>query len=170
METIKKILEVVFSLLLGALFATFAFFVGFTCGEQKAMKGDTVSVSMFRYDTIKIYKPVPRDSVVVKYVTERLPKVVKTQTDTITLTDTVEVAVPITQRIYEDTLYTAYVSGYKAHLDSMRIRSKVTTLMRTVYVKKNTHWGVGVQVGYGVGHGGATPYIGLGVSYNILKW
>lgn len=170
MDTTKEILKILFSLLLGASFVAGVFYLGFDCGKQAAIMGDTVSVSLFRYDTIEVYKPVARDSVVVKHITERLPKVVKTQTDTITLTDSVEVAVPITQRVYEDTLYTAYVSGYKARLDSMRLRSKVTTLIRTAYVRKNARWGVGVQAGYGVGHCGASPYIGVGVSYNILNW
>ena len=35
--------------------------------------------------------------------------------------------VPITQKVYEDSSYTAYVSGFHANLDSITIRNKIIT-------------------------------------------
>lgn len=45
-----------------------------------------------------------------------------------------------------------------------------TTSIRTyqVTVPKQKRLGVGVQAGYGLGAGGATPYIGVGMSYNLF--
>ena len=37
-------------------------------------------------------------------------------------------------------------------------------------VKANPRWGVGLQGGVGVGKSGVTPYVGVGVQYNILTW
>jgi hypothetical protein len=41
-------------------------------------------------------------------------------------------------------------------------------------VPKPTHWGIGVQAGYGATLSNNTvklaPYIGVGISYNIITW
>lgn len=67
-------------------------------------------------DTIPYFVPVPRDSVVVKYVIARLPSTVDDSVgshavDIVHRSDSVAVAIPITQKVYEDSTYRAYVSG-----------------------------------------------------------
>ena len=84
-----------------------------------------------------------------------------------TVRDTVYL--PITQKIYKDSLYTAYVSGYLAKLDSIEVYSKT----RTVFVReqaKRKRFGLGVQAGYGFSGNKASPYVGVGVSYNLWEW
>ena len=88
--------------------------------------------------------------------------------------DSAEVIVPITQTVYEDSTYTAYVSGYRASLDSLifRMPREVTTITNTHY-QKPKRWSVGVQVGYGVTLKGTpqfAPYVGVGVSYNLFSF
>lgn len=92
--------------------------------------------------------------------------------------DTLFVELPREVRIYEDTLYRAEVSGYRPSLDRIDIYQQERVITRDitqlVEVKRNARWGIGVQVGYGIGmHAGAvyaSPYIGVGVSYNILTF
>ena len=66
------------------------------------------------------------------------------------------------------------VSG-RPQLDSIQIyqqREYITKEIKTV--TKPKRWGLGLQAGYGVSFSNkqiqATPYIGIGISYNILTW
>lgn len=36
--------------------------------------------------------------------------------------------------------------------------------------QKPKRFGIGLQAGYGVGNAGLTPFVGIGLSYNILSW
>ena len=80
-------------------------------------------------------------------------------------TDSVDVAIPITQSVYENNLYRAYVSGYRASLDSLFIYQP-TQIVRIR--EKPKRWGVGIQTGYGISPKGFQPYIGIGITYNLF--
>jgi hypothetical protein len=84
--------------------------------------------------------------------------------DTIINHDTV--SIPITQNKYKGTNYTAYVSGFHQQLDSIEIREKVIT---NTIVKKRSRWNVGISAGYGITPKGLSPYIGVGVTWNIFR-
>ena len=108
-----------------------------------------------RIDTIRDTVPVP----VYESVVDSFPFVVPVPSDTVRDT----VYLPITQKIYKDSLYTAYVSGYRAKLDSIEVYSKT----RTVFVReraKRKRFGLGVQAGYGFSGNKVSPYVGVGVS------
>ena len=140
---------------------------------------DTTRVTIV--DTIPYLHPVPVDSVVVRYQTERLPRVKETGNsltrddahvkDTI-CTDSVSVKIPITQKRYEDSTYTAWVSGYHPTLDSILVypRHEVITITNTIR-QKPKRWGVGLNVGYGITpKHDMQPYIGVGVQYNLFSF
>lgn len=114
-------------------------------------------------DTVRLQVPVPVKETVVRLDTLTL-------TDTLRLSDTVYVEIPITSKVYEDSLYRAWVSGYRARLDSIEVYPVRT--IETVYVPqvKRTRWGVGLQAGFGTDFRGWTPYVGVGVSYNLWGW
>ena len=84
--------------------------------------------------------------------------------------DSVSVQIPITQRVYETEQYRAVVSGYRPNLDDLVIYQPT----QVVRIKdKPKRWGIGVQVGYGMTVNGKpqfTPYIGIGVSYNLFAF
>lgn len=148
-----------------------AFFGGFHCGKGEPSdkpKADTVVVE--RWDTISIEKPTE----VVRYVVRR---------DTIHATDTAikiifdsvsggsAAIIPIESVIYKDSTenakYAAYLSGYKAQLDSITINCLQTET--TIRIKEPPRrFGVGVQLGVGLSaQGVAAPYIGVGVHYRL---
>lgn len=138
---------------------------------------DTLRVVV--YDTIPYYKPIPRDSVVVRYITERLPIVdslvdkVDSSVDKVgSSVDSVAVEIPITHKVYEDSNYTAWVSGYKPSLDSLRIYQQTQTIT-IVERKKPKRWSVGVTAGYGITMQGSPqlePFIGIGLTYNLWSF
>lgn len=136
-------------------------YVGFGRGKE-AVRADTV----YRNDTVRC--PIVRDSVVTRYVTRRLAVMrVDTlrQCDTVQAVDTVEVSLPIVQKVYRDTNYTAWVSGYEPRLDSISVRHRTIIERRTV--RERGRWGVGLGVGLGVGSRGPGVGVGFGVFYKL---
>lgn len=91
------------------------------------------------------------------------------------LTDTIRIGDTVVQReqaYYEDSLYRAWVSGYRPRLDSLMVFPKTVyqTVTNDIYhtiVPKKKCWGLGLQVGYGYPGG---FYVGGGVSYNLWQW
>lgn len=126
--------------------------------------------TLYLRDTVEVDRPVPQPYPV--YLPSDTVRLVTTQHDT------VEVMVPMEQKHYSDSLYDAYVSGYKPSLDSLRIyqTTKVVTITEIVKVPEKKRWGIGVQAGMGVQYGtihkqmDVGPYIGVGISYNILSF
>lgn len=97
------------------------------------------------------------------------PLLVFQLTDTIRIGDTI---VHREQAYYEDSLYRAWVSGYRPRLDSLMVfpRTVYQTVTNDIYrtiVPKKKRWGLGLQVGYGYPGG---FYVGLGVNYDIFFW
>lgn len=117
-------------------------------------------------DTVEYPKPVLRDSVVVRHETRRLPTVPASDNDTV-VNDSVEVVIPITQKIYEDSTYKAYVSGYDVTLDSISVYRKTATIRERELITKHSRVGWGIVCGAGYGRQGFSPYIGVGVYYRI---
>lgn len=97
------------------------------------------------------------------------PLLVFQLTDTIRIGDTVVLR---EQAYYEDSLYRAWVSGYRPRLDSLQIfpRTVYRTVTNDIYhtiVPKKKRWGLGLQAGYGYPGG---FYVGAGVSYDLFMW
>lgn len=136
--------------------------------NEAIVAADTVTV----VDTIPYYRPVSRDSTVVRYETVWLcvtDTVRVTVGDTVRVADSVEVIVPITQKMYAGSTYRAYVSGYNPRLDSIFVYAP-TKYVTTVVKEKPKRWAIGVQAGCGYSRGGISPYVGIGVSYNLYSF
>ena len=136
-------------------------------GSESTTKADTV----FIRDTFLIRQPAPS----AKRITDTLLLTI-TQTDTLTIHDTLYLSLPREQRIYSDDNYTAWVSGFRPCLDSLKIYPQHQVITNTVTYPKPRpkRWGIGLQVGYGAAVNGnqivTSPYIGVGVSYNIITF
>lgn len=80
----------------------------------------------------------------------------------------------ITQKVYSDSTYTAYVSGFEPRLDSIFVRQKVITNTihetRTIKEKKFRRWNVGLIGGYGYGFKSREfePFIGVGLTVSLF--
>lgn len=91
------------------------------------------------------------------------------------LTDTMHIGETVVQReqaYYEDSLYRAWVSGYRPRLDSLQVFPKTVyqTVTNDIYhtiIPKKKRWGLGLQAGYSYPGG---FYVGAGVSYNLFMW
>ena len=116
------------------------------------------------HDTTFVEKPVPH---YVRVVDTMLVPVV----DTLHIRDSVFISIPKEEKVYEDSTYRAVVSGYMPSLDSISVYQKTAIVEVPVYKTVKKPWGVGVQVGgtY-LPKVGFTPYVGVGVSYNIFTF
>lgn len=132
------------------------------CKDAHAVRADTVYVPHV------VREPAAVESVYVDRIRVRfypLDKVVH-DTDSVVRVDTVtkEVIIPISQKVYKDSSYTAWVSGYRPRLDSIKVVNSVVT--RNV-VRPAKRLGVGIQGGVGMTPKGVQPYIGIGVGWRI---
>lgn len=155
-------------LLLAALLL--AYCAGCNTAQQRA-----ISSAIQQADTLVIHDTITREMPV--YITNtRVRTEYVPVRDTLRLHDTLFVPITIEKRVYKDSLYRAEISGYKPSLDKIEIYQQTRTITKVeqVLVKDKKRWGLGIQAGYGVGiHSGVVytiPYIGVGVSYNLLRW
>lgn len=123
---------------------------------RETVRVETVTNTVVRVDTLLLVPPCT-------------PLLALELPDTVRIGDTV---VHRQQAVYEDSLYKAYVSGYRPRLDSIEVYpvTRTVTVMNDVYhsvEQRRKRWGFGMQAGYGYPHG---AYVGIGVSYNLLSW
>ena len=150
----RDLIIVILSLALG-------FIAGFSCRQKSPQTEPEIRVdTLLVHDTITRYKPV--------YEVRRVvDSILVPVTDTIRYKDTVFVQIPREQLEWNDSLATVWVSGYRPAVDSVRHYS--TTQIITVTEREPApRWGIGIQGGVGAGNGGLTPYVGIGVHYNLL--
>lgn len=106
--------------------------------------------------------------------------IIRTERDTLTdtLYNNVIVNIPISTNKYRDTItnnendtaiINSYVSGYKAKLDSLDVKFKHTDKVIIKY-NKPKKFGLSLFGGYGVGAGGVSPIIGVGISYSFISF
>ena len=136
-------------------------------GGKPSAKPDTC----WFHDTVRIQLPAPKAERIrdTCWLEAAIPV---PERDTIY----VPVPVPITSRYYAKDGWEAWVSGYRPSLDSLHF-DKATALVEVpVYktITKHARWGIGVQAGAtylpGQDRGRIQPYVGLGISYNILTF
>lgn len=154
-------------------FALLFFWFGHSCATKNnpdEISADTVYLT--RIDTFFIEKPTE----IVRYIT-RHDTIFETDTAIKIVVDSISGAstaiIPIEGVIYQDSTknakYTAYLSGFRASLDSIEINCLQTeTIITKIEREKARKIGVGVQLGVGISPQGiAAPYLGVGVQYRI---
>lgn len=144
-----------------------AFIAGYIIGRHRVPEPE-VEVKT-EWKTVYIDKPEPVSSRILKDRYFFLP-VVNTVTNTETVHDTTYIQVPVEQKEYKDSLYHAWVSGYRPQLDSLHLFIPEKTITQTVERRVQPRWSLGIQGGYGISNSGLTPYLGIGLTYNILSF
>ena len=151
-----------------------AVLIGFLIGQKHPQKLPVEPIkekvdTLLIFDTITLTKPVFVEKI-------QLDSVYMPVTDTLWKHDTLYVYLEREQIQWQDSLCRVYASGINPQVDSVTHFVQETIVNReiSVPVKVKSRWGVGIQVGYGAGINGKqvylTPYVGVGISYNILSW
>ena len=120
--------------------------------------------TLYVRDTLTVYKP----SKVTRTVKDTVRMIVKeTQIDT--MHDTVFVYLPQESIVWQDDRCIVYAHGVNPQVDSVTHFNTNMVVTKTV-TSKPKRWGIGVSAGYGMSKDGLSPYIGLGISYNIIRF
>lgn len=155
-----------------------SFFAGYNIARQhfadkhEIVTSDTIYIE--RWDTIKIDQPVEVVRTIIRHDTLRKVEFVNvTDEDLLKKLDSLnlEIEIPIEQAIYKDSTenakYEAYISGYKASLDSICINCQQTeTIITKIEQIPAKRIGFGIQAGIGY-TGKVSPYIGIGIQYRL---
>ena len=126
------------------------------------------TIEKISFDTIFVNRPISYKVKEIKHDTVRITDVKH---------DSVDVILPVIQKEYRDQTYSAWVSGYQdVNLDSIQVYQKniFTEINNTKYVTKykNRPFSLGLQVGYGFDfmNRQCSPYVGVGLQYNIISF
>ena len=114
-------------------------------------------------DTIKVVKPIAKDSVITRYKVVNVERVKDTtivNEVSEVVFDTIRIRLPIESKHYTAESYDAWVSGYEPQLDSIKV------YQREVQTKQS-RWSIGLQGGVGMTPRGVQPYIGIGIGYRL---
>ena len=159
---LSKLLYLIVGVIAGIIASIFSNSAG--CSRQPTIIRDTITT--LRIDTIRIERPQPYKIVIRDTVEVNMPR-----------NDDAQLPPSVGQWLYAETTYkcgqyTAVVEGIGAYLKSIEVypRTELRTITTTMPVVKKTRWGVGVQMGAAFGKNGVQPYIGVGLSYNLICW
>lgn len=149
-------------------------FIGIACfalgwfvrpmNRQQGSKSDTIQVppivvTKTKVDTLLLVSPMPYIAWLTGDTVEvdgcRHAKEVKVYTD--------------------DSTYTAWVSGVRPSLDSIRTYRHTRYVDRYIYRdvvrrEKPKRWGIGLSAGYGIGKDGLSPVLAVTVNWNLFQW
>lgn len=141
----------------------------------RAACDSTVSATVTPPDTL-----IVRDTVTVELPVPILTTIIDTilvvRPDIIIIHDTTFVRLPKERKEYSGADYRAVVSGYQPSLDLIQVFPETKTVTQTVSApsRKRSHWSIALQTGYGLtlqsNRITPLPFIGAGLSYNIIEW
>ena len=118
-----------------------------------------------------IREPLPAETIQTgRVVYVKVPTPTGEPSDTVH--DSIEVPVPIVQKRYDDSLYTAWVSGYEPALDSIDLHlPTITETITKTIVKPAPLITFGIQAGGGYGIINRKPdiYVGVGIQINLWR-
>ena len=139
--------------------------------RTKPVAGVVVEHDTVWKDTV-IREPVAAETIQTGRVVYIKVAVPQPQTQRDTVHDSIEVPVPIMQKRYDDSLYTAWVSGFEPNIDSLQLHQPeiITTITKTI-VKPSPLITVGIQTGggYGVFNRQFDMYVGVGAQINLWR-
>lgn len=169
-DTIKIVAVAVAGAAVSLLLALIlSYVIGRRDGFNSAVETETEKVdTLYLRDTIVQYEPILEERLMLE---DELIQV----RDSIRIHGNLYMSMDREQVIWQDSLSRVYASGILPQIDSIQhfISERIVTRELTQVVKKPCKWGIGIHAGYGVQLGDqvrTAPYIGVGVSYNILSW
>ena len=141
-----------------------SFYAGRKTAETRQIETVTERVdTLVIRDTVTVSEPIS----VTRWKVDSVAFPVR---DTVRVQDTLFVYLERERVRWKDEYCEVFASGVQPSVDSVRHYISERVILKTVPVKVRSRWGIGVQAGYGASRQGLSPYIGVGVSYNILTW
>lgn len=139
-------------------------------------KNEPTAIVVLEHDTVWkdsiIREPAATDTIQTGRVVYIKVAVPQQQTQRDTVHDSIEVPVPIMQKRYDDSLYTAWVSGFEPNLDSISLHQPeiITTITKTIVNPSPLiTFGIHAGGGYGVFNRQFDMYVGVGAQINLWR-
>lgn len=138
-----------------------------------------VMVGNIRNMAHKCERVIQTDTIIVRdTIRDTIPRYVtryEIRKDTVFLpsADTLQekrVVIPIEQVKYVSDEYLAIVEGYKPNLKYIEVYKKTEYITKYIEKTKKNRVSVGFQTGIGAGKNGFSPYVGIGIQYNLFGW
>jgi hypothetical protein len=155
----KMKMKICFGILFLTLFI--GMFMGYSACRMQIWEQGSILVKMDTVvvrDTVKITVPFPE-------------RVVNIRRDTVfvSVNDTVRIPVflPIEQKTFATADFKATIEGYKPELVHIELFPETKVITRTE--RKRQRFGIGLHAGYGFNGQHFTPYVGVGVHYNLFS-
>lgn len=166
-EEVNRFAEIILIIILTVL-ASFYIFTSCQDGRLGKKQVETVRDTVILKDTVIITRPLsevrsPRDTIIIA-----LPEIsIDMPQDTVH--DTVYVRLPTENIVWTDSFCSVYAHGVMTEIDSVR---HFNTTMQIYHETKPRpkRWGIGIQAGYGASRDGLSPYIGVGLTYNLIRF
>ena len=135
--------------------------------QWKYPKIETIETIIITRDTITL-----RDTIFIENPVYRTKYI--TKVDTVYVNDTIPIALPVETKIYEDSTYTAQVSGIRADLDWIKVYPKQTTIYEEKVVKIAQkqplfEFKPSVGLGYGLINNNLDIYVGGSLQINLNR-
>lgn len=167
MKFSESIPEYLLVIILTAM-TSFYVFTRFQDGRSGEKELETVRDTVIMKDTVIITRPLsearaPRDTIILA-----LPEV-RIDMPRDTVHDTVYVRLPSENIVWTDSLCSVYAHGVMTEIDSVR---HFNTTMQIYHepIPHQKRWGIGIQAGYGASRDGLSPYVGVGLTYNLIRF
>lgn len=166
-EEMNRFAGIILVIILTVL-ASFYIFTRCQDGRPGKKELETVRDTVILKDTVIITRPLsevrsPRDTIIIA-----LPEIsIEMPQDTVH--DTVYVRLPTENIVWTDSLCSVYAHGVMTEIDSV-LHFNTSMLIYQEEKPRPKRWGLGVQAGYGASRDGLTPYIGFGLTYNIVRF
>lgn len=181
MNNIQKYLIYAVVIMIAALLF---YFIGYYKGRNSFEVSEPITI--VKYDTIRIDKPVPIKVEPVKkkkssYSNAKESRYINTHSEAISVSEVkldtldevlegkTEIEKQDTIRTYQDSTYKAVVLG-----ELLSIETYNKTVTNTIHIRdKEKRWSIGIQAGFGVQYGiihktvDIGPYIGVGIQYRF---
>lgn len=119
---------------------------------------DTITIT----DTITIIAPPVKEKKITKKDTIYLPSP--------TLDDTIDVILPLEEKVYEDSTFRAVISGFKPSLKELTIYPTTTTITEKKLIRtqeKGFKLRPSIGIGYGLINREPDLYLGISLTYNF---
>lgn len=149
------------------------YFLGWRYDLLRRSVPEVMEVTRTVRDTVFVKQPEVVRQMVLRVDTVYLPRIVS---DTVTLckSDTMAVAIPIEQKVYEDSTYRAVVSGYRPNLDYIEIYRRNEQVVRTIQPVGNgyrlTPFAIQLGVGVGATPRGVQPCVSLSIGVDLYRF
>lgn len=153
---------------------TFVFILAVICWifglwvGRTSIKPQVIDSQIIVHDTIEKWNVKYKTKYITRTVIKELPVYDTVYKDSV---KTVFVEIPIHQYHFEeDSLYSLDVEGYEVSLKNIKVFPKTIYRTQTVTNKTKNRFGLGFQAGYGIAGNKPVPYLGIGISYNLLSF